>query len=133
MDAARHHSQMMDHLLMRGNMASSVSAGRSSCAISPSNDDDAYQSEEMETKLRDRILMTHIDHEGEGQDWEEAPCLQHALPLPTAPRQPNSGVKDDWPKTKIMRRITKTDLKWAAIHKIHSNTLTADSLRCASG
>jgi IS5 family transposase len=51
-DAALHDSQAVDHLLMRGNTASGVWA------------DAAYRSAEMEAKLRDRKLMSHIHRKG---------------------------------------------------------------------
>jgi len=47
-DAAVHDSQAVDHLLMQGNTGSGVWA------------DPAYRSEEMEAKLRDRKLKSHI-------------------------------------------------------------------------
>ncbi len=47
-DAAQHDSQAVDHLLMRGNTGSGVWA------------DAAYRSEEVEAKLRDRKLKSHI-------------------------------------------------------------------------
>jgi len=52
MDAAVHDSQAVDHLLMRGNIGSGVWA------------DAAYRSEEMEAKLRDRKLKSHIHRKG---------------------------------------------------------------------
>ena len=64
MDAAVHDSQAVDHLLMRGNTGSGVWAGRCCCAIGPSDNDDAYRSEEMEAKLRDRKLKSHIRRKG---------------------------------------------------------------------
>ncbi len=51
-DAAQHDSQAVDHLLMRGNTGSGVWA------------DAAYRSEEMEAKLRDRKLKSHIHRKG---------------------------------------------------------------------
>ena len=51
-DAALHDSQAVDHLLMRGNTGSGVWA------------DAAYRSEEMEAKLRDRKLTSHIHRKG---------------------------------------------------------------------
>ncbi|MEX1663826.1 transposase, partial [Thioclava sp. 15-R06ZXC-3] len=51
-DAAVHDSQAVDHLLMRGNTGSGVWA------------DAAYRSEEMETKLRDQKLKSHIHRKG---------------------------------------------------------------------
>jgi IS5 family transposase len=51
-DAAVHDSQAVDHLLMRGNTGSGVWA------------DSAYRSEEMEAKLRDRKLKSHIHRKG---------------------------------------------------------------------
>ena len=51
-DAALHDSQAVDHLLMRGNTGSGVWA------------DAAYRSEEMEAKLHDRNLTSHIHHKG---------------------------------------------------------------------
>ena len=51
-DAAVHDSPMVDHLLMRGNTGEGV------CA------DSAYRSEEMEAKLRDRKLKSHIHRKG---------------------------------------------------------------------
>jgi IS5 family transposase len=45
-------SQAVDHLLMRGNTGSGVWA------------DSAYRSEEMEGKLRDRKLKSHLHHKG---------------------------------------------------------------------
>lgn len=51
-DAAQHDSQAVDHLLMRGNTGSGVWA------------DAAYRSEEMEAKLRDRNLKSHIHRKG---------------------------------------------------------------------
>jgi IS5 family transposase len=47
-DAAQHDSQAADHLRMRGNAGSGLWA------------DAAYRSEEMEAKLRDRKLKSHI-------------------------------------------------------------------------
>ena len=47
-DAALHDSQAVDHLLMRGNTGSGVWA------------DAAYRSEEMEAKLHDLDLKSHI-------------------------------------------------------------------------
>ena len=51
-DAAQHDSQAVDHLLMRGNTGAGVWA------------DSAYRSEEMEAKLRDRKLTSHIHRKG---------------------------------------------------------------------
>ena len=51
-DAAQHDSQAVDHLLMQGNTGSGVWA------------DAAYRSEEMEAKLRDRKLRSHIHRKG---------------------------------------------------------------------
>jgi IS5 family transposase len=51
-DAAQHDSQPVDHLLMRGNTGSGVWA------------DSAYRSEEMENKLRERKLKSHIHRKG---------------------------------------------------------------------
>ena len=51
-DAAQHDSQAVDHLLMQGNTGSGVWA------------DAAYRSEEMEGKLRDRKLKSHIHRKG---------------------------------------------------------------------
>jgi IS5 family transposase len=51
-NAAQHDSQAVDHLLMRGNTGSGVWA------------DSAYRSEEMEGKLRDRKLKSHIHRKG---------------------------------------------------------------------
>jgi len=51
-DASLHDSQAVDHLLMRGNTGSGVWA------------DAAYRSEEMESKLRDRKLKSHIHRKG---------------------------------------------------------------------
>jgi IS5 family transposase len=51
-DAALHDSQAVDHLLMRGNTGSGVWA------------DAAYRSEEMEAKLHDRKLKSHIHRKG---------------------------------------------------------------------
>jgi IS5 family transposase len=51
-DAAVHDSQAVDHLLMRGNTGAGVWA------------DSAYRSEEMEAKLRDRKLTSHIHRKG---------------------------------------------------------------------
>ena len=51
-DAAVHDSQVVDHLLMRGNTGAGVWA------------DSAYRSEETEAKLRDRKLTSHIHREG---------------------------------------------------------------------
>jgi IS5 family transposase len=51
-DAALHDSQAVDHLLMQGNTGLGVSA------------DAAYRSEEMEAKLRDRKLKSHIHQKG---------------------------------------------------------------------
>jgi IS5 family transposase len=51
-DAAVHDSQTVDHLLMQGNTGSGVWA------------DAAYRSEEMEAKLRDRKLKSHIHRKG---------------------------------------------------------------------
>jgi len=51
-DAALHDSQAVDHLLMRGNTGSGVWA------------DAAYRSEEMEAKLHDRKLTSHIHRKG---------------------------------------------------------------------
>jgi len=51
-DAAVHDSQAVDHLLMQGNTGSGVWA------------DAAYRSEEMEAKLRDRKLTSHIHRKG---------------------------------------------------------------------
>ena len=51
-DAALHDSQAVDHLLMRGNTGSGVWA------------DAAYRSEEMEGKLHDRKLKSHIHRKG---------------------------------------------------------------------
>jgi len=51
-DAAQHDSQAVDHLLMRGNTGSGVWA------------DAAYRSEEMEAKLRDQKLKSHIHRKG---------------------------------------------------------------------
>ncbi len=51
-DAALHDSQAVDHLLMRGNTGSGVWA------------DAAYRSEEMEGKLRDCKLKSHIHRKG---------------------------------------------------------------------
>jgi IS5 family transposase len=51
-DAAVHDSQTVDHLLMQGNTGSGVWA------------DSAYRSEEMEAKLRDRKLKSHIHRKG---------------------------------------------------------------------
>ena len=51
-DAALHDSQAVDHLLMRGNTGSGVWA------------DAAYRSKEMEAKLHDRKLKSHIHRKG---------------------------------------------------------------------
>jgi IS5 family transposase len=51
-DAALHDSQAVDHLLMQGNTGAGVWA------------DAAYRSEEMEAKLRDRKLKSHIHRKG---------------------------------------------------------------------
>ena len=51
-DAALHDSQAVDHLLMQGNTGSGVWA------------DAAYRSAEMEVKLRDRKLKSHIHRKG---------------------------------------------------------------------
>jgi len=51
-DAAVHDSRAVDHLLMQGNTGSGVWA------------DAAYRSEEMEAKLRDRKLKSHIHRKG---------------------------------------------------------------------
>ena len=51
-DAGQHDSQAVDHLLMRGNTGSGVWA------------DSAYRSEEMEAKLRDSKLKSHIHRKG---------------------------------------------------------------------
>jgi IS5 family transposase len=51
-DAAVHDSQAVDHLLMQGNTGSGVWA------------DSAYRSEEMEAKLRDGKLKSHIHRKG---------------------------------------------------------------------
>jgi IS5 family transposase len=51
-DAAQHDSQAVDHLLTQGNTGSGVWA------------DAAYRSAEMEVKLRDRKLKSHIHHKG---------------------------------------------------------------------
>ena len=51
-DAAVHDSQVVDELLTRGNTGSGVWA------------DTAYRSEEMEAKLRDRKLKSHIHRKG---------------------------------------------------------------------
>ena len=51
-DAAVHDSQVVDELLTRGNTGSGVWA------------DSAYRSEEMEAKLRDRKLKSHIHRKG---------------------------------------------------------------------
>jgi len=51
-NAAVHDSQAVDHLLMRGNTGSGVWA------------DAAYRSEEMEAKLRDQKLTSHIHRKG---------------------------------------------------------------------
>ena len=51
-DAALHDSQAVDYLLMRGNTGSGVWA------------DAAYRSEEMEAKLQDRKLTSHIHRKG---------------------------------------------------------------------
>jgi len=51
-DAALHDSQAADHLLMRGNTGAGVWA------------DAAYRSEEMEAKLRDRKLKSHVHRKG---------------------------------------------------------------------
>jgi IS5 family transposase len=51
-DAALHDSQAVDHLLMRGNTGSGVWA------------DAAYRSEEMEGKLRDCKLKSHVHRKG---------------------------------------------------------------------
>jgi len=51
-DAAQHDSQAVDHLLMRGNTGSGVWA------------DAAYRSEEVEAKLRNRKLKSHIHRKG---------------------------------------------------------------------
>ena len=51
-DAALHDSQVVDQLLMRGNTGSGVWA------------DAAYRSEEMEAKLHDRKLKSHIHRKG---------------------------------------------------------------------
>ena len=53
-----------DHLLMKGNTGAGVWAGRQSCANDSSNIGDAYRSEEMEAKLRDRKLKSHIHRKG---------------------------------------------------------------------
>ena len=47
-----HDSQAVDELLTRGNTGSGVRA------------DSAYRSEEMEAKLRDRKLKSHIHRKG---------------------------------------------------------------------
>lgn len=51
-DAALHDSQAVDHLLMRGNTGSGVWA------------DAAYRSEEMEGKLRNQKLTSHVHRKG---------------------------------------------------------------------
>ena len=51
-DAAQHDSQAVDHLLMASNTGSGVWA------------DAAYRSDEMETKLRDQKLKSHIHRKG---------------------------------------------------------------------
>ena len=51
-NAAQHDSQAVDHLLMSDNTGSGVRA------------DAAYRSEEMEDKLRDRKLKSHIHRKG---------------------------------------------------------------------
>ncbi len=51
-DATLHDSQAVDHLLMRGNTGAGVWA------------DAAYRSEEMEARLRDRGLKSHIHRKG---------------------------------------------------------------------
>ena len=51
-DAAVHDSQAVDHLLMQGNTGSGVWA------------DAAYRSEEIEAKLRDGKLKSHIHRKG---------------------------------------------------------------------
>ena len=63
-DAALHDSQAVDHLLMRSNTGCGIWAGRQSCANGSSNIGDAYRSEEMEAKLRDRKLKSHIHRKG---------------------------------------------------------------------
>ncbi len=63
-DAAQHDSHAVDHLLMRGNTGSGVWAGRYCCAIGPSDNDDAYRSEEMEAKLHARNLKSRIHRKG---------------------------------------------------------------------
>ena len=51
-DAAVHDNQAVDHLRMQGNTGSGVWT------------DSAYRSEEMEAKLRDRKLKSHIHRKG---------------------------------------------------------------------
>ena len=51
-DAAQHDSQAVDHLLTQGNTGSGVWA------------DAAYRSAEMEIKLRDQKLKSHIHRKG---------------------------------------------------------------------
>lgn len=51
-DAALHDSRAVDHLLMRGNTGAGVWA------------DAAYRSEEIEAKLRDRGLKSHVHRKG---------------------------------------------------------------------
>jgi IS5 family transposase len=63
-DAALHDSQAVDHLLMRGNTGSGVWAGRYCCAIGPSDNDDAYRSEEIEAKLCAQNLKSRIHRKG---------------------------------------------------------------------
>jgi len=63
-DAALHDSQAVDHLLMQGNTGAGVWAGRHCCAIGPSDNGDAYRSEEMEAKLRARGLKSRIHRKG---------------------------------------------------------------------
>ena len=63
-DAALHDSQAVDHLLMQGNTGAGVWAGRQCCANGSSNIGDAYRSEEMEGKLHDMRLKSHIHRKG---------------------------------------------------------------------
>jgi IS5 family transposase len=64
-------SQAVDQLLMQGNTGSGVWA------------DSAYQSEEMEAKLRDRKLKSHIHREGKrpSRACKSMPCRAVGKPL----------------------------------------------------
>ena len=63
---------MVDHLLMQGNTGSGVRA------------DAAYRSEEMEAKLRDRKLKSHIRRKGN----RGKPLTEQAKGEPTGPNPP---------------------------------------------